>query len=138
MALGIADINKSSSDLTFDTVTINNDATQDTGEQDRGANTSVADLLALFTVTGFAAAPSAGGYMLVQLIPLGATGGTEYNDGPGGVVLPVTADALYDMPAPLHMPSGLRYFKLSVTNKSGQNTDDDAASLAAKWQAVTV
>jgi len=138
MALTFTDTAKSTSDLSFDTVTINDDATQDSAEIDSGANTYVGDLTALLTVTGFAAAPDAGGYMKVVMIPLSGTGGTEYNDGPGGIVLPVTADALYDMPAILLRPPGTRYIKLRVTNVSGQNTDADAASLSAKWLAVTV
>ena len=138
MALTFTDVAKSISDLSFDTITINNAASQDSAEIDFGANTYVGEITALLTVTGFAAAPSAGGYMLVQIIPLSGTGGTEYNDGPGGVVIPVKADALYDAPAILLRPPGCRYAKLRVTNASGQNTDADAASLSAKWLAVTV
>ena len=138
MALTFTDVNKSAADLSFDTVTINSAATQDSAEVDRGANTSVDDIVVLLTVTGFAAALTAGGYMKVSLVPLSGTGGTEYNDGPGGVVLPVTADALYDMPATLELPPGVRYFKIRVTNSSGQNTDANAVSLLLRYQAVTV
>ena len=136
MALTFTDVAKSISDLSFDTVTINNAASQDSAEIDFGANTYVGEITALLTVTGFAAAPSAGGYMLVKIIPLSGTGGTEYNDGPGGVVIPVT-DALYDAPAHLSLPSGCRYFKIRVTNSTSQDTDADAVSILAKWQAVT-
>ena len=137
MALTFTDVNKSASDLSFDTVTINAAATQDSAEVDRGASTSVDDIVVLLTVTGFAAAPAAGGYMKVSLVPLSGTGGTEYNDGPGGVVIPCTADALYDAPAHLSLPSGCRYFKIRVKNSTSQNTDADAVSILAKWQAVT-
>ena len=136
MALTFTDVNKSASDLSFDTVTIAAAATQDSAEVDRGANTSVDDVVVLLTVTGFAAALTAGGYMKVSLVPLSGTGGTEYNDGPGGVVIPVT-DALYDAPAHLSLPSGCRYFKIRVTNSTSQNTDANAVSILAKWQAVT-
>jgi hypothetical protein len=138
MALTYTDVAKSISDLSFDTVTINAAAVQDSAEIDFGASTFIGEITALFTVTGFAAAPAAGGYILLKVIPLSATSGTEYNDGPGGVVLPVTADALYDMPAILQRPPGCRYGKLRATNATSQNTDADAASLSAKWLAVTV
>lgn len=137
MALAFADVAESSTDLAIDTVTINAAGIQDSGERDFGANTILdqGQVLDLLTVTGFAAAPAAGGYMLVKLVPLSGTGGTEYNDGPGGVVLPVTADALYDMPAILQRPPGCRYHKHRVVNATSQNAD--AVSLSAKWQAVT-
>ena len=138
MALAITDVEVDAATMVIDTVTINAAASVDSAEVDRGANAAVDGVTALLTVTGFAAAPAAGGYMKVQLIPLNTTAGTEYNDGPGGYVAPVTADALYDIPAPLDLPDGIRYFKIRVTNVTSQNTDADAVSVILKYQKVTV
>lgn len=138
MATTITDVSKSAAQVGIDTVTINNAAEAVGDELDRGANTVVGIITALLTVTGFAAPPSAGGYMTVRLAPLNATGGTLFDDQTAPAVVPVTADALYNAPVELAWPAGYRYAKIIVTNMSGQNTDADAVSVECGWQAVTV
>lgn len=138
MAVTITDVEKTAAQVGIDTVTINNAAEATGSELDRGANTEVGEVTALLTVTGFAAAPSTGGYMTVRLAPLDGTGGTLFDDQTNVGVVPVTADALYNAPVPLAWPAGCRYVKAIVKNMSGQNTDADAVSLELRWQAVTV
>lgn len=138
MALKITDVAKSAAEVGIDAVTIDNGATAVGAELDRGENVAVEGVTALLTVTGFAAAPSAGGYMSVRLAPLDGTGGTLFDDQTNVGVVPVTADALYNAPVPLAWPAGCRYVKAIVKNASGQNTDADAVSLELRWQAVTV
>lgn len=60
MALKITDVAKSAAEVGIDAVTIDNGAEATGSELDRGANTEVGEVTALLTVTGFAAAPSAG------------------------------------------------------------------------------
>ena len=126
MATAITDVTKSAADVGIDTVTIANGAE------------AVGVITALLTVTGFAAAPSAGGYMSVRLAPLNATSGTLFDDQTAPAVVPVTADALYNAPVELAWPAGYRYAKIIVKNMSGQDTDADAVSVECGWQAVTV
>ena len=137
MALKITDVAKSAAEVGIDAVTIDNGATAVGAELDRGENVAVEGVTALLTVTGFAAAPSAGGYMSVRLAPLDGTGGTLFDDGIGAAVVPVAADALYNAAVTLTWPAGARYVKAIVKNVSGQNTDADAVSLELRWQAVT-
>ena len=137
MALKITDVAKSAVEVGIDTVTINNAAEATGTELDRGADVAVEGVTALLTVTGFAAAPSASGYMTVKLCPLDASSGTLFDDGIGAAVVPVAADALYNAAVTLTWPAGARYVKAIVKNVSGQNTDADAVSLELRWQAVT-
>lgn len=138
MATMITDVTKSAADVGIDTVTIANGVEAVGNELDRGENTMVGIITALLTVTGFAAAPSAGGYMSVRLAPLNATGGTLFDDQTASAVVPVTTDALYNAPVELAWPAGYRYAKIIVKNASGQDTDADAVSVECGWQAVTV
>ena len=139
MAVTITDVILASvADLAIDTVTINAAASVTSSELDRAANTQVGPVTGLLTVTGFAAAPAAGGYMAVYLVPLSATGGTLFSDATGPAVVPVIADALYNAPITLQWPPGARYCKAMVFNKSSQNTDANAVTLVLMYQAVTV
>jgi hypothetical protein len=70
MALTITDVSKSAAEVGIAAVTIDNGATAVGAELDRGENVAVEGVTALLTVTGFAAAPSAGGYMTVRLASL--------------------------------------------------------------------
>src|SRR5690554_2632085 len=138
MALAITDVAKTSANTGIDTQTINDGAEFTGSELDRGADTAVERATGLLTITGFASAPSAGGYMTVRIAPLSGSSGTLFDDGIGAAVAPVVADALYNIPVQLTMPAGARYVQFIVGNESGQNTDADGTSLAAFWQAVTV
>ena len=132
-----ADVLKSAAEMGINAVTINAGASVDSTQLDRGENLIVDAVTVLLKVTGLAAACLDGGYFKVSMIPLDGTGGTEYNDGPGGIVLPIT-DALYDMPATLALPPGVRFFKIRVTNVTSQNTDANAVSAKGRWSAVTL
>ena len=138
MAVTITDTTQSAATLSMATATIQSSATLTSEEIDRGANTQVSPVTGLLTVTGFAAAPAAGGYMAVYIVPLSGTGGTLFSDATGPAVVPVTADALYNAPVTLQWPPGARYAKAIVGNKSSQNTDANAVSLTLMYQAVTV
>lgn len=138
MAATITDTIVSAVTLGLNGVTINAAASATSNEIDRGANTDVGEATVLLTVTGFAAAPAAGGYMAVYLVPLSGTGGTLFDDATGPGVVPVTADAQYDAPVYLAWPPGCRYAKLVITNKSSQNTDANAVTATLLYQAVTV
>lgn len=138
MAVTITDISKTAAQVGIDAVTIDNGATAVGAEIDRGADVAVEGVTALLTVTGFAAAPSASGYMTVKLCPLDDSGGVLFDDSIGAAVVPVSADALYNAAVTLTWPAGCRYAKAVVGNASGQNTDADAVSLELRWQAVGV
>jgi len=138
MAAAITDVEKTAADVGIDTVTINDDASTTGSELDRGADTDVMPVTVLLTITGFAAAPDAGGYMKVALAPLDGTGGILFDDTLGDAIVPVTADALYKVPVSLTWYAGCRYAKVIVTNKSGQNTDASAVSAEMRWQAGTL
>jgi len=138
MALTFTDVEKSAAQVGIDTVTINDGAEATGSELDRGENTDAGEVTGLLTITGFAAAPDAGGYMSVRLAPLDGHGGTLFDNQTAPEVAPVDADALWNIPVTMLWPPGCRYVKPIVGDKSGQNTDADATSLELRWLATTV
>ena len=134
----ILDVIKSAAQTGIDGVTLADGARVVGNTLDRGKDTAVGPVTGLLTVTGFAAAPAASGYMAVRLCPLSASGDVLYDDGIGAAVVPVSGTARHDAAVQLSWPPGCRYAKAIVGNKSGQATATDAVSLELRWQAVTV
>lgn len=137
MAATITDVSKDASAVGINGVSITNGANATGNELDRGIDTQVGEVTALLSVTGFVADPNDDGYMTVALAPLDGTGGTLYDDVVAPAVVPVDADALYQVPVMLVWPAGAQYAKVVVGNQSGQDTDANAVSVELRWQAVT-
>jgi len=134
--LQITDVTKTPTQVGIDTQDITAGSTVTGAELDRGADTAVEGVTALLTVTSYAAAPNATGYMRIALMPLDATGGTLFDDGIGVAVVPMNVNQRYDCAVQLTWPAGVRYLKVVLKNNTGQTAND--VSVALRWQAVTV
>jgi hypothetical protein len=115
--------------------TINSGASYTSAEQDIGDATIAEQIWLYLEVDGFAAAPGGNEQMIVEIHPIHTTSGTAFADQPVQYAFEVTADQKYSFAIPL--PSLPRFFKVKVTNDTGQNTDANAVDVWIEHLDVT-
>lgn len=114
---------------------INNGSSYTSAEQDGGDNALYQQIwLTLDIATSWAGTPS--GLMTVQILPVHTTGGTAYGDqNPLTFSFSCTANQAYAFPVPVaQLP---RYYKIKVTNSTGQNTAASAVNVRIEYVKVT-
>lgn len=90
-------------------------------EQDLGDGAIAEQIWLYVAVAGFAAAPGGNEQQLVEIHPVHTTAGTAFSDQPVQYAFETAADQAYNFAIPL--PSLPRFFKVKITNDTGQNID---------------
>lgn len=104
-------------------------------EVDIGDATIAEQIWLYMTVAGFAAAPGGNEQQLVEIHPVHTTAGTAFADQPVQYAFATAADQAYNFAIPL--ASLPRFFKVKVTNDTGQNIDTNGLNLWIEHMDVT-